>query len=161
MAKVSRDMFMRAAAKAATSLPRERIDLPELALEGDVYARAMTGHERDSFEESMRIKKGRNKGESDLSNFRAQMAVRCLVDEDGTRILQDDDAVMLGELPVSVLNRIMAVVNRLSATTPEEVEALGNDSASVVATGGPSSNSHMSSGSPTSMDSSLASTPVN
>jgi hypothetical protein len=151
MGKVSRDGFMKAAARAAANLPRERVELPELELDGDVYVRAMTGRERDDFEESMRIKKGRNKGDTDLHNFRARLAVRCLVDEDGSRILEYDDAMMLGELPVSVLDRIMAVTNRLSGTTQEETEALGNDSASVGASGGPSSNSHMSSTNPTSM----------
>lgn len=150
MGKVSRDGFMKAAARAAANLPKERIDLPELALEGDVYVRATTGRERDDFEESLRIKKGRNKGDTDLQNFRARLAVRCLVDEDGTRILEDQDASMLGELPVSVLNRIMEVINRLSGTTPEEAEALGNDSASAGASGGPSSNSPTSSTSQTS-----------
>lgn len=161
MGKVSRAAFIAAAAKASTDLPKEKVDLPELGLDGDVFVRAMSGRERDAFEESMRIKKGRNKGDSDLDNFRAKQAVRCLVDEDGELILEDDDADILGELQVKVLNRIMEVINRLSGTTEEETEKLGNVSASAGALGGPSSNSHMSSTSQTSTDSSLASAPVN
>ncbi len=138
MGKILRSAFIAAASKAAANLPREKVDLPELALDGDVYIRATSGRERDDFEESLRIKKGRNKGDTDLHNFRAKLAVRCLVDEDGARILEDDDASILGELPVSVLNRIMEVINRLSGTTPAEEEALGNGSASAAASDGPS-----------------------
>ncbi len=138
MGKILRSAFIAAASKAAANLPREKVDLPELALDGDVYIRATSGRERDDFEESLRIKKGRNKGDTDLHNFRAKLAVRCLVDEDGVRILEDDDASILGELPVSVLNRIMEVINRLSGTTPAEEEALGNASASAAASDGPS-----------------------
>lgn len=138
MAKILRAQFLAAAAKATANFPREKVDLPELALDGDVWVRASSGRERDAFEESLRIKKGKNKGEADLHNFRARLAVRCMEDEAGERLLTDDDADMLGELPISVLNRIMTVINRLSAITEEESEKLGNDSASEAASVEPS-----------------------
>ncbi len=138
MGKLSRGAFLSAAAIASANLPREKIALPELTLDGDAWVRATSGRERDDFEESLRIKKGRNKGDTDLHNFRAKLVVRCLVDEDGARILEDGDAAILGELPVSVLNRIMEVINRLSGTTEAEEEALGNGSASEAATDAPS-----------------------
>jgi len=137
MGKLSRQDFLTGVAKATANFPREKVDLPELGLT-DVWIRSSSGRERDEFEESLRIKKGRNKGDTDLSNFRAKLAVRCIEDEDKVRILTDDDALILGEMPVGPLNKIMAVINRVSGTTEEEADKLGNDSASGAASAEPS-----------------------
>lgn len=155
MDKSLRAMFIAASqqASAPANLERELIALPELAkfgLVGNIWVTASRASGRDDFEESSRIKKGRNKGDTDLSNFRARLAVRCLVDDDRERILEDDDAFILGELPVKVLNRIMAAINRLDGVTEEEKEALGNASASGAASVEPSSISPTNSGSTTS-----------
>lgn len=111
----------------AASLPREKVDLPELG--GYVYVRGMTGAERDDYEKSNFIIKGGNvKGIA--GNQRARLAVRCIVGEDGKRLLADTDAAWLGNLRADSLTHIFAVAQRLSAVTEEDLAELKNASAS-------------------------------
>jgi hypothetical protein len=122
-------------------IERELLVVPELG--GAVYVRGMSGKERDKFEEGLRIKKGKHAGQSDLRNFRAQLAVKVIVDEHGERILNDGDVDIIGKLPAGVLDRILAKCNELSGKAEEEIEDLGNASATVA--GADSSSSSLSS----------------
>lgn len=123
---------IREAARNA-KIERELLNVPELG--GEIYVRGMSGKERDAFEEGLRIRTGRKAGQSDLRNFRAQLAVKVVVDEDGKRVLNDGDADLFGKLPAGVLDRIIAKCTDLSGKAAEEVEELGNDSASPAASG--------------------------
>ena len=117
-----------AAAKAAT-IERRALTIPALGNE-PVYVRGMSGKERDEFENDLRFRKGRRTGQADLRNFRARLAVKVITDEQGKRLLQDEDAAVFGELPAGVLDQIIAACTELSGMSDEEVEQMGNGSAS-------------------------------
>lgn len=118
--------------------PQKLITVPGL---GDIWVRGMSGRERDKFEEGLRIKTGKRAGQSDLKNFRARRAVQLIVNEDGTRALNDGDADLLGNLPDGQLDQILYEVNELSGVGDEAVTELGNGSASQAATGDSASSS--------------------
>lgn len=118
---------IREAARTAT-IDRAPLVVPELG--GTIYVRGMAGKERDRFEEGLRIRKGKRTGQSDLRNFRAVMAVKVIVDHDGERLLNDGDADLIGRLPAGVLDRILAKCHELSGLAEDDVDDLGNDSAS-------------------------------
>src|SRR3954452_15741175 len=117
MQVLSADQIRKAAGEAAA--PRALLVVPELG--GAIYVRGMGGTERDAFEEGLRIKKGRRTGQSDLTNFRARLAVRCIVNEQGDRILANAAADVLGRLPAGVLDRILAKITELSGKAADEV----------------------------------------
>lgn len=128
MAVLTRDQIIEAARNA--KIERERLTIPELG--GDIFVRGMSGKERDKFEEGLRIRKGKRSGQSDLRNFRALLAVRVIVDEAGERLLNDSEADvdMIGKLGAGVLDRILAKCTELSGKAEEEIDDLGNGSAS-------------------------------
>ena len=113
-------------AAAKKPLPMERVELPELG--GAVFVRAMGGKERDAWEMSLLSGKGKRQ-RMDYNNVRAKLAVRCLCDESGTRLLGDEDADALGGLHVTTLNKIYEAAQRLCGVRDEDVEELGKSSA--------------------------------
>lgn len=121
---------LRDAARNA-KIDRDRLTVPELG--GDIFVRGMSGKERDKFEEGLRIRKGSKAGQSDLRNFRAQLAVKVIVNDAGERLLNDADADLFGRLPAGVLDRIIAKCTELSGKAEQEIDDLGNDSASPAA----------------------------
>jgi hypothetical protein len=123
---LTRDQLLEAARTAR--IERDRLYVPELG--GDIWVRGMSGLERDKFEEGLRIRRGRRAGQTDMRNFRAQLAVRVIVDDQGNRLLNDLDADIFGKLPAGVLDRIIARCTELSGKAAEEIEDMGNDSAS-------------------------------
>lgn len=106
-------------------LRRQTVHVPELG--GDVIVTELTGAERDAFESSTITDKKR--GTQDLSNLRAKLLARALVDEGGTRMFADDDAEALGQLGSSILDPLFDVAQRLSALTRRDVEDLLGNSA--------------------------------
>ena len=118
---LSKDAFTAAAGK----LPIERVDLPELG--GHVFVRGMSGVERDAWERSLVVGKGRRR-DYNLDNVRARLAARCICDEAGTRTFTDADADTLGTIRVDCLNRIFEVAQRLSGVSDADVDELGKGS---------------------------------
>lgn len=106
---------------AADDIVTETVDCPEWG--GKVHVKAMTGADRDAFEQSIR----RN-GEIDVTNARAKLLVRVLVNENGTRIFADRHAPDLGKKSSLVINRLYEVAARLSGMSDEEQEALEGNS---------------------------------
>ena len=123
---LTRDQMLEAARNA--KIERDTLTIPELG--GAVIVRGMSGTERDEFEDGLRIRKGRKAGQSDLKNFRAKFAVRVIVDEQGGRVLKDEDATIFGQMPAGVLDRIISRCMELSGMADEEVADLGNASGS-------------------------------
>lgn len=128
---LTREQILEAARNA--KIERARLTVPELG--GDIYVRGMSGKERDKFEEGLRIRKGKRSGQTDLRNFRATFAVKVVVNEQGERLLNDspEDVELFGKLPAGVLDRIIAKCTELSGKAEEEIDDLGNVSASSVA----------------------------
>src|ERR1044072_1020754 len=121
-------------AAAAQPLPIENVDVPELG--GHVYIRAMSGIERDAWEKSLIRGKGK-RAEVDTTNVRARLVGRGLCKEDGSRLLDDGDALALGNLRVDVLNQLFTAAQRLSGVSDNDVEELGKASASAAGSDSP------------------------
>jgi hypothetical protein len=119
---LTRDQILEAARNA--TIDRDALTVPELG--GRIWVRGMSGKERDQFEEGLRIRKGKRAGQSDLRNFRAQLAVKVIVNEAGERLLNDQDADIFGRLPAATLDRIISKCQELSGKAEEEIEEMGN-----------------------------------
>jgi len=131
---ITREQLLEAARHAR--IQRDKLHIPELG--GDIWVRGMSGAERDEFEEGLRYRRGRKVGQTNLRNFRAKFAVKVVVDEAGTRVLQDQDATIFGQLPAGILDQIVGRSTELSGLSEEEIDNLGNDSGSPEASGGSS-----------------------
>lgn len=120
---------------AAQDLEKELVAVPEWG--GHVYVRALTGTERDAFEESLvdmkTVRKGRKQEtvrQTRLANIRARLCALTMCDEDGKRLFTDGDVEELGKKSASALNRVFEVAQRLSGLTDEDVEELAGNSES-------------------------------
>jgi hypothetical protein len=109
---LSRDDFF---SDRAMTLDIEPLDIPELG--GRIYVKAMSGKQRDAFEAWALSEKG-------PKNIRGKAAARCLCDAQGNRLFADQDAGRLGEIKVSILQKVFAAIQRLSGLTKEEVDEL-------------------------------------
>ena len=121
-------------AEAAKPLPIEKVSIPELG--GDVYIRAMSGSERDAWERSLIVGRGKRR-DVDTTNVRAKLVVRVLCDDTGARLMADSDAEALGHLRVDILTKLYEVAQRMSGVTDKDVEELGKDSAPADGSGSP------------------------
>ena len=115
----------------ATSIPSETVDVPEW--DGKVILRGLTAAERDDYEQAMveTSPDGQVRAKRKLSNVRAGLVVRCIVDEQGEREFADADADALGEKNAAVIDRLWDVCRRLCGMSTEDEEKLaqGFDSA--------------------------------
>ncbi|MEE1835761.1 hypothetical protein [Streptomyces sp. SP17KL33] len=108
----------------ADDLKSEDVPVPEWG--GTVRVQGMTGAARDKFEDSMMNDKldgvARNKA---LDNYRARLAVLCMVDAEGKRLFRSDaETRRLGQKSAEALNRVVEVASRLSGLTSDDVEEL-------------------------------------
>lgn len=110
-------------------LKTEVVNVPEWG--GDVIVSTMTGHARDAWE--FEVVAARKKAERDnkpfvMSNLRASLVARVLVDEDGQRIFSDADIEALGKKSGSALDRIYEVATKLNHLTKSDQEELTKNS---------------------------------
>jgi len=120
MALLTKDAILQ-----AQDLPTESVHVPEWS--GDVLVRALTGAERDAFEQSIVEQKGKST-KMNLQNMRAKLVALTVVDEGGNRLFTDADAKLLGKKSALALNRVFEVAQKLSGLTPEDVEELAKNS---------------------------------
>lgn len=123
-------------AAAAQSLPIEPVDVPELG--GTVYVRGMSGVERDGWETSLVVGRGK-KQRINTENVRARLLVRVLCNDKGELLFAPSDATALGGLRVDVLTKLYEVAQRLSGVSDEDIDELGNASAPAAGSGSPTS----------------------
>lgn len=116
---LSREALLAAASRE--NLPTERVEIKELG--GVVIVRGMTGSERDAWERSLVVGRGKRR-DINTENVRAKLAVRCLVDEQGQRLFSDAEAGALGQLRVDVLNRIYEAAQRVCGVSDEDIDEL-------------------------------------
>lgn len=120
MRLLSRDEIL-----GADDLKREAVEVPEWG--GSVYVRALTGTERDSFEESIMDIKQTGKSVSAkviLAAMRAKLCARCIVGENGERLFSDEDVEALGEKSAAALDRVFTVAQKLNAIGEGDIEEL-------------------------------------
>lgn len=108
-------------------LPRELVAVPEWG--GEVYVRALTGAERDAFEQSIVEQRGKST-RMNLRNIRAKLVSLAVIDGNGNRIFSDDDVKWLGNKSAAALDRIFEVAQRLSGLRDEDVDELAKNSES-------------------------------
>lgn len=101
------------------------VDVPELG--GKVIVKELSGKELDAYQSSLVQMRGKE-AVPNTTNLRAKLVVRSLVDEDGKRLLTDQDTNALGDLPGRVLNRLYDVAAELSGISEEESEELAGKS---------------------------------
>ena len=143
LAHLSRDAIL-----AAKSLRTEEVAVPEWG--GTVLVRELSGRERDEWEASLAVMRGKTMV-PDVANIRAKLAARTIVGDDGEPVFTQQDVAALGELSAAALDRVFDVASRLSGLNPEDVEAMtgnsgaapggGSSSASPAISAAPSPNS--------------------
>ena len=111
-------------------LQKEKVDLGNGRF---VYVRQMTGHERDTFEQSLLKKKTDAKGqvtfEQSLDDFRAKLAVCTVCDEKGNALLLPDDVSLLSKnMSAKTLETIVNVAQELNKITEKDKEELVKNS---------------------------------
>lgn len=89
---------------------------------GDVWIKAMSAGERDTFEAKYRDLKG--EGKDPLRNLRARLACATVCDEDGNRIFADADVDALADHPASALDRIADIAMSLCGMKSSDAEQL-------------------------------------
>jgi hypothetical protein len=119
-------MDIRSLILSASDLPQELVEIPEWGV--SVWVRALTGAQRDSFEESCLIAK-KSKRELSLKNVRAKLC--CLTvyatPEDKVPVFAQADAEKLGEKSAKALDRIYEVAARLSGIREADIEELAGN----------------------------------
>jgi hypothetical protein len=121
----------------ADDLVTEDVETPEWG--GTVRVKALTGTERDSYEAACvlerpvlnakgKVVRGQTEYKRNLSNVRAKLVVRSIVDEAGQRIFKDSDAAALGGKSSAALDRVFDVAARLSRLSEDDVEDLAGKS---------------------------------
>lgn len=109
---------------AADDLPVAAVPVPEWG--GSVHVRALTGTERDQFEEWVA---GRKPGDERPSSkaVRGRLASLVICDEKGRRLFTDDESGMLGDKAGKALDRVILKARDLSGMAPGDAEeARGN-----------------------------------
>jgi hypothetical protein len=114
-------LLTRDAILAAEDVKREPVHVPEWG--GTVLVQSMTGADRDDFEAEMEAQKG-NDPTANRRNFRAKIAARTVVDEQGNRLFSEADIKALGKKNSWALTRIAIVAARLSALDENAVAEL-------------------------------------
>jgi hypothetical protein len=115
-------VLSRAAILESMDLASERVNVPEWG--GVVIVRCLTGQERDAYESEIVGSRVGGDRELNLTNIRAKLVARTVVDESGSRLFTDGDIVALGKKNASVLDRIFSVAQRLSGLSQSDVDSL-------------------------------------
>lgn len=124
MGVIGRDLLL---SDRAQKVPIERVPVPELG-DGEVaIIRGMTGGERDAYQKSILNQRGK-RSTVEFDDITAKLVARCLVNEDGTRVFQDEEIPLVSRIRGDVLNRLYTVAQKLSGLTDEDIEELGNGS---------------------------------
>jgi len=121
-AYLGRDAILKAA-----ELRTEDVPVPEWG--GSVLVRELRGRERDEWEASLAVQRGKQMV-PDVANMRAKLAARTIVDSDGEPVFTQQDVAALGELSAAALDRVFEVASRLSGLNPDAVEEAGKASGS-------------------------------
>ncbi len=93
-----------------------------------VRVRTMNASERDAFEASTVVRKGKSVT-TNLSNIRARLCLLCLVDPDtGERLFAEEDTFPLGGKSAAALDRIFTAAQELNGLRDTDIEELAGES---------------------------------
>lgn len=99
------------------------IPCPEWGSDCVLHVRTISGAERDAFEESVLVKKGK-KREVSLKDIRAKLVRMAACDERGAPIFQLGDERWLTDKSGKPLDRLFSAAQKLNGITEEDVEEL-------------------------------------
>ena len=108
----------------ADDLEMEVVEVPEWG--GSVLVRGLTGTERDAFEGSIIVLKGK-RSSMNMRNVRAKLVARSVVDEFMERLFSDADVEALGKKSAAALDRVFSVAQRLSGVSDDDMEELAEN----------------------------------
>lgn len=103
-----------------------RIKVEAVQIDGmtePVFVKTMTGKERDAFEASCFVQKGKNR-EFNTQNLRAKLLTRTICDAEGVRLFGDHEADLLGDMPSDVLDALFTAAQKLSGLAASDVEEM-------------------------------------
>lgn len=112
---------------AANDIITEIVSIPEWG--GDIILKCMTGTERDAFEASVFEQKGKDL-QRNMSNLRAKLLSKCIVDEKGNRLFADKEIEIIGKKSAKVLDKLYEVSIKLNGIGQKDVEELTKNSES-------------------------------
>jgi hypothetical protein len=101
----------------ASDLKKELVKVPEWG--GEIYISMMTGASRDAWEQSLMATKGVS-----LDNIRARLVAFTAVGEDGKRLFNNEDALLLGEKSATALERCVKVAQKINRLTESDLDEL-------------------------------------
>jgi hypothetical protein len=110
---------------AAASLKTEEVDVPEWG--GIVLVRELRGRERDEWEASLAVQRGKQMV-PDVANMRAKLVARCVVNSDLEPVFSQPDVNALGELSAAALDRVFETASRLSGLSEADLEVASGNS---------------------------------
>ena len=105
-------------------LETRRVQVAEFGEGVEVVVSEMTAAERDAWEASIFKPGKRGAGQMRRTNFRATLLVRCLVDDQGNRLLGDSEASVLGRLGAQVISRLWDIAAELNGIGEDDEEEL-------------------------------------
>lgn len=119
MPLLSRDQIL-----GAQDLTFEDVAVPEWG--GEVRVRMLTGSERDAFEASTIIRRGK-RVDLNMTNVRARLVALTVVDEAGGRVFSDADVAELAKKSSAALNRVFEAARKLNGLTEEATAEAAED----------------------------------
>lgn len=117
---LSREAFL----NTKIEVPLNKVDIPELG--GSVYVKGMTAKERSAFEVSLQTNGKRSLRKMQL--FREMLVVKCCCDEQGTKLFTKEDMSTIGDLPITVVERIVDECMLVCGMKDEDVEGMVGNS---------------------------------
>jgi len=122
----SKKFLTKAEILAQDDLKTREVFVPEW--DAWVKVRTMNASERDRFESSTVVRKGRSVT-TNLENIRARLCILCLIDsETGERLFQDEDTWPLGGKSAAALDRIFTAAQELNGLRDTDIEELAGES---------------------------------
>ena len=108
----------------ALDLPTKDVAVPEWG--GSVRVRTLSGTERDAFESSIMVGRGKDRTVN-LLNMRAKLVAATVVDDLGCKVFNEGDVKELGKKSSAALDRVFGVAQDLSGLGDKDVQKLAGD----------------------------------
>ncbi|OHV42179.1 hypothetical protein BBK14_11190 [Parafrankia soli] len=100
------------------------VECPEWG--GTVRLRSITGAQRDQFEQSCLLQKGKER-RVNMRGARARLIALCAVDEHGGKLFGDDDVAALGRRNAKPLDRLYDAATKLCGLSEDDMDELTSD----------------------------------
>lgn len=100
------------------------VDCPEWG--GTVRLRSITGAQRDAFEQSCLIQRGKER-RVNMRNARAKLIILCAVDETSAPMFSDADLSALGRRNAKPIDRLFDAAQKLCGLTEDDLGELTED----------------------------------